>query len=536
MITIKIEKDVAVPMRDGLNLACNIFRPDKAGKFPVILAFTAFSKDGFWSADSNGWGKAYEPFSPTLTGSAVFEAEDPNFWVNHEYVLMIVDPRGFYRSPGQIRTAELDGVVGEHAILHQGLWARDMYDAIEWAAVQDWSNGNIGMSGVSILGFSQWRTAALNPPHLRAFIPWEAMTDYHRDVMFRGGIPDTEWGKMIGRHKLTPDPAFPPPRHEDPPTPSEEGEDEFLAKITLPALVCATWSSHGTHTRGSFRAFRKISSRQKWLYTHGRQEWSEFYTAEAQTLRRMFFDHFLKGVDSRILDIPRVRLEVRETLERYSVRHDRDFPLPGTRYKRLYLDAPGHRLTTNIRARQNKVSYESPDGRAIFDYRFERDSELTGYMSLKLWVSSDEADDMDIFVTLKKLDRDGKEVPFDAWLMLGRYPVAFGWLRLSRRILDPGKSEKWDPYQKGVIGPGNKMKPGEVVPCEIAVLPSSTLFREGDSLRLLISASYGAREIGSVPFGFNASVNQGRYSIHTGGKRGSCLLIPLAPIAGQSST
>ncbi len=93
MIAIKIEKDVPIPMRDGLRLAANIFRPDKNGKFPVIIAFTAFSKDGLWSANRNGWGMAYEPYSPTVTGSTAFEAEDPLFWVNHEYALAIVDPK-----------------------------------------------------------------------------------------------------------------------------------------------------------------------------------------------------------------------------------------------------------------------------------------------------------------------------------------------------------------------------------------------------------------------------------------------------------
>jgi uncharacterized protein len=529
MIGIKIEKDVSIPMRDGLKLAANIFRPEKLGKFPVIVAFTAFAKDGLWSSNSSGWGMAYEPYSPTVTGSATFEAEDPAFWINHEYVLVIVDPRGFYRSPGQIRTAELDGLVGEHAVLYQGLWARDMYDAIEWASTQEWSNGNVGMSGVSILGFSQWRAAALHPPHLKAFIPWEAMTDYHRDVMFRGGIPDTEWGKLIGRHRLTPNPAWPPPESQDPSAPAEKEEDEFLADITAPALICATWSSHGTHTRGSFRAFRKISSRQKWLYIHGRQEWAQFYTAEAQTIRKLFFDHFLKGFDDRILDIPRVRLETRETLEKYTVRHEADFPIPGTKYKKLYLDATDHRLKFDKNSQPSKASYGSTSGKAVFDYAFEQDTELTGYMSLKLWVSPEEADDMDLFITLRKFDRDDNEVFFDAWLMLGRYPIAFGWLRLSHRELDKEKSTPWDPYPKHVIGLGEQVKPGEIVPCVIPILPSGTLFRKGETLKLVISGIYGGGEIVNVPFGFNASVNRGTHSIYTGSKYDSYLLVPLMP-------
>jgi predicted acyl esterase len=530
MIEIIAEKDVPIPMRDGLKLAANIFRPAGPGKFPVIIAFTAFSKDGLWSSNRNGWGMAYEPYSPTITGSTAFEAEDPLFWVNHEYALAIVDPRGFYRSPGQIRTAEIDGVVGEQAVLHEGLWARDMYDAIEWAGTQEWSSGNVGMSGVSILGFSQWRAAALNPPHLKAFIPWEAQTDYYRDVMFRGGVPDTEWGKLIGRHRLTHNPAWPLPEKEDPPPPVVKEEDEFLAEITAPALICATWSNHGVHTRGAFRAFRKISSLQKWLYTHGRQEWSEFYTAEAQTIRKLFFDHFLKGIDSRILDIPGVRLETRETLDRYSVRHEKDFPVPGTKYRRFFLDATDGRLKPEKNSRQSKADYDSAAGKAVFDHKFDRDTELTGYMSLKLWVSPEEAEDMDIFVTLRKLDRSGQEVFFDAWLMLGRYPVAFGWLRLSHRELDKEKSTPWEPYLKSVTGPGETMKPGQIVPCEVPILPSGTLFREGETLRLVVSGIFGGGEIKNVPYGFNASVNKGTHSIYTGGKYGSYLLVPVVPL------
>jgi putative CocE/NonD family hydrolase len=404
-----------------------------------------------------------------------------------------------------------------------------MYDAIEWAGTQEWSNGKVGMSGVSILGFSQWRTAALNPPHLKAFIPWEAMTDYHRDNMFRGGIPDTEWGKLIGRHRLTHNPAWPPPEKEDPPAPIEKEEDDFLANIVAPALICATWSSHGTHTRGSFRAFRKISSKQKWLYIHGRQEWSEFYTAEAQTMRKLFFDHFLKGIDDRILDIPRVRLETRETLNKYTVRHVTDFPVPGTKYGRLYLDATDNQLKPVKSGQQAKVSYDSSNGKAVFDYTFRRDTEITGYMGLKLWVCPEEAEDMDLFVTLRKFDHNGKEVFFDAWLMLGRYPVAFGWLRVSHRELDKAKSTPWEPYPKHVIGTGKKVKPGDIVPCEVPILPSGTLFRNNEVLRLVISGIYGGGEILNVPFGFNASVNRGRHSIYTGGKYDSYLLTPIAP-------
>jgi predicted acyl esterase len=244
-------------------------------------------------------------------------------------------------------------------------------------------------------------------------------------------------------------------------------------------------------------------------------------------MRKLFFDHFLKGFDDRILDIPRVRLETRETLEKYTVRHEADFPILGTKYKKLYLDATDHRLKFDKNSQQSKASYESASSKAVFDYTFEQDTELIGYMSLKLWVSPEEADDMDLFITLRKFNHDGNEVFFDAWLMLGRYPVAFGWLRVSHRELDKQKSTPWEPYSKHVIGPGKKVKPGEVVSCEVPILPSGTLFRKNETLRLVISGIYGGGEVVNVPFGFNASVNRGTHSIYTGGKYDSYLLVPL---------
>ena len=518
-------------MRDGLKLSANVYRPDKPGLYPPIMAFTGFGKDLFWREGFPGWGVAYDPWSPTLSGSITFEANDPAFWVPQGYVVIIVDPRGFARSPGQMRTAEIDGAVGENGILSLGLWARDMYDAIEWAATQEWSNGNVGLSGVSILGFSQWRVAGLNPPHLKAINPWEAMTDFRRDVMFPGGVPETSFTNptgLIRSIKPQQNPPWPPPEREDPEPPVEKDEDQFLSEITLPTLICATWSDFGCHTRGSFRAYRKISSKEKWLYIHGRQKWAEFYSAEARTSRKMFFDHFLKGMDDRILHVPRVRMEVRETLDRYTVRWEDDFPMPRTQYKKLYLDASDKELKFEKPAKESKISYNSSDGKATFDFTFEEDTELTGYMSLKLWVSSD-GDDMDLFVTVRKLDRSGNEVFFDAWAAPARWPVALGWLRLSHRELDKERSTSWEPYLKRVVGAGDKVKPGDVVPCEIPVLPSGTLFSKGEMLRLEVSGVYRGGENIPGPYGYSDSVNKGTHSIHTGGKFDSYLLAPYVP-------
>ena len=336
----RAQADVPIPMRDGLKLAANIYRPNRPGKFPVIMAFTGHSKDVFWGHRNQT--PAYEPYQPTNTMAtdillgSTFEAVEPVFWVPYGYVVICVDARGHGRSPGTMIPPGFStiGKLAEEAMLSQGLWARDMYDAIEWAGTQEWSNGNVGLDGVSILAFSQWRVAALNPPHLKAICPWEATTDFLREIAFRGGIPETKFGPT----PHAPDPAWPPPPVENLPVPIQKGQDEFLAEITVPALICGTWSDHGIHTYGEFRAWRKISSEHKWLYTHGVEKWAQYYGADARAIRKMFFDHFLKGTDNRILKMPRVRLEVRDTVDKRIIRYEDEFPIARTQYKELYLD------------------------------------------------------------------------------------------------------------------------------------------------------------------------------------------------------
>ncbi len=530
MHQISTEINIPIPMRDGLMLSANVYRPMAPGQYPVIMAFTPFGKDMFWSEKYPGWGIQYEPHSPTVTGSITFEAEDPSFWVPNGYALILVDARGFARSPGQMQTAEVDDSVGAQAILSQGVWARDMYDAIEWAGVQPWSSGNVGLSGVSILAFSQWRVAGLDPPHLKAIIPWEGITDFYRDAMFPGGIRETRFTKPTGMiDGITPahDPAWPSPERDDPPIGIEKQEDDFLSEITVPALICATWSGHGVHTRGSFRAFRKISSAHKFLYIHGRQEWAEFYAAEARMARKSFLDCFLKGIDNRILDLPRVRMEVRESIDKYTVRHESDFPVGRTAYAEMYLDAASLSVGDARNEAVSEAGYATRDGKLVFDHLFRADTEVTGYMSLKLWVSLQDADDADIFVTIRKIDVGGEEVRFDAALTPGTYPVALGWLRLSHRELDEERSTPWEPYLRRVVGPGEKVKPGDVVPCHIPVLPSGTLFRAGETLKVEISGQYRGGEKISTPHAYGERLGSGRCIVHTGGVFDSHLLVPI---------
>ncbi|MDR3294995.1 MAG: CocE/NonD family hydrolase [Clostridiales Family XIII bacterium] len=534
MNTIQTIRDAAVPMRDGLNLAANIYLPDAPGKYPVIMAFTGFGKDAYWGPQHDGWGFAYEPWSPPMTGSITFEANDPAYWCQYGYAIMIADPRGFGRSPGTRALAKIDGAPGEQAIMKEGRWARDQYDTIEWTAAQDWCDGNIALSGVSIYAFSQWRVAGMKPPHLKCINPWEGMTDFYRDCKFPGGIPETKFTLPDGEfcHKMTEDaPAWPAPEQENPPEPDPKDEDDFLAEITLPTLISGNWTDHGCHTRGSFRAFRKISSAQKWLYTHGRQKWGTFYSSEARTLRKLFFDHFLKGEDDRILSLPRVSLMVMEDKNKFSQRWAEDYPVPEALPRELWADAAAGKLLPGPAASEGSVSYDARNGHAAFEHTFVRDTELIGSSALRLYVSTNEGDDMDIFVTFRKIGADGKERYLDGWITPGIQPVALGWLKLSRSMLDPGRSTPLEPYPLCVTGEGKKIKPGEIVLCEIPILPTAILFRAGETLRAEVSGAYRSGEtLDSQGFKYDSAVNRGIHTIFSGGDFPSRLLLPLHEI------
>jgi len=519
---VTLECDVPIPMSDGVQLMVNVFRSFPESRSPVLMSVTPYGKDVL--PDRRGMllmrlaGTRFGQLDcSTWTG---FEAPDPLFWVRAGYTVVQADVRGMHKSEG-------------HASVLSDRDAQDYYELIEWAASQSWSTGAVGLLGVSYLAMSQWRVAALQPPSLRAICPWEGVTDLLRELGYQDGVPETGFVGVWWRFRMQPghnkrfpmNENFPVDRDQHPLDDAYwEAKRPALEQIQVPALVCASWSDHGLHTRGSLIGFERLASAQKWLYTHGGRKWETFYSPETREVQRRFFDHFLKGESNGWETTPRVRLAVRRGRSVCDVRPETEWPLPEVRYVPLYLDAVTGTLVPEAPGNEGVVQYDPRGGahdRARFVYRFEQETELTGSMTLALWVSTSEGDDLDLFVLLRQFDAAGKEVFFYGYNGFAHDGVAKGWLRVSHRELDPKLSRPGRPWHTHRLR--QPVQPGEVVPVEIEVWASSTCFGAGTRLYVEVLGHDAARY---PAFKHGRSVNRGTHAIHTGGRYPSALLTP----------
>jgi predicted acyl esterase len=517
-----IERDLAVPMRDGVEVYIDLFRPADRTPAAPLIGWSPYGKHAPGqlaklypsSGVETEWTSAY----------TAFEAPDPAYWVPRGYAVINADIRGTWYSQGR-------------AVYCAPEEAEDFYDLIEWAGTQPWSNGKVGLSGVSYLTVMQWRVAELHPPHLAAINPWEGWTDTYREVVRHGGIPDSwfwpylwaRWGAGLTRIEDLEAETREHPFFDD----YWVSKAANLAPITVPAYVVASWTDQGLHTRGTLEGFKRIASEQKWLDVHGRKKWYYYYEPESVKRQQTFFDHFLKGVPTEIAEWPTVRLEVRERYAVGSMRAESEWPLARTRYTKLYLDATDGALRWTPVAAPASVRYDARGAapgphRAEFGLTFDRPVELIGHMKLRLFVSADGADDLDLFVAIQKLDAAGETVPFAFYAHFENGPVALGWLRVSHRELDPTRSTEFQPvlaHRREV-----KLESGEIVPVEIEIWPSGTRFESGETLRLVVQGT----DIYQYPKPLVAArhehtVNRGHHVVHAGGGWDSHLLVPIVP-------
>lgn len=530
-VDVVFEKDVAVTLRDGVTIYVDVFRPAGTEPAPVIVAWSPYGKGQGTSLSVMGVFGLVGLANGIVSGLEKFEGPDPAYWCAKGYAICNPDIRGIVDSDGD-------------SVLWDRQEGRDCYDLIEWLAEQEWCTGKVGMSGTSYLAVAQWFTAAEQPPHLAAINPWEGVSDVYRDLVMRGGMPDTGFAQLLQNGSF-----FGKNRKEDIlaeadryPLMHELWENKIpdFERVTVPAYVVASYSNT-LHTAGTFRGWRRIGSAEKWLRIHNSQEWPDYYDeANVEDLRR-FFDLYLKDEDSGWEATPRVRYSVLdlEGGDQIAVAAEA-FPPDDVTSTKYYLDGRSRALTTDAPTGEASVSYDvdaNPDA-VSFLTRFEQETVMVGYPKAHLWVEARGADDIDLFVLVQKLDAYG--TPLQAFTVpnqsamahdltdhgatILRYKGSDGRLRISARHLDEALST--DDVPAHSFDRIEKLSPGEIVDIEIDLLPIGLAFHAGEQLRFVISSR---NLLGTMMPGIReyTGANSGQHVIHTGGDHASYLQLPI---------
>ena len=504
------QRDVGVKMRDGVTIYADIYRPNTAEKVPVIVCWSSYGKR---PVEGKAFLSALGVPRGTISEMCKFESPDPGYWCRNGYAIANVDPRGIDYSEGDVT-------------FYGNKDAEDGHDFIEWIAIQDWCNGKVGMGGNSMVAIYQWFIASTQPKHLACIAPWEGSCDKYRENIFEGGIPATSFngwlvGVLIGKGYVD-DIVEMVKKY---PFMNEYWEDKAakLEKIKIPVYMTASWSHF--HVHGAFEGWSRIRSSKKWMRAHRDFEWPDMYTPENIEDLKRFYDRYLKDINNGWEMTPRVRLDVMDAYEfDYQLhRPENEFPLKRTEYTKYYLDANTMTLQDSLVEKEASYSYDAQTGIANFDMKFNEDTELTGYMKLRLWVECQGHNEMDLFVNIQKLSTEGKWIPTS---VLGEpHPGAWGKIRVSRRELDEDRSTEYKPVllQKRE----QKLSDSEIVPVDISIWPHSRIWHKGQSLRIQISGRY-IREGWFEPLQWETD-NGGEHIIHTGGKYESYLLAPVIP-------
>ena len=423
-------------VRDGTVLYVNVFRPPHEGRHPVMVSFDVYGKDTIHVAALMPAGGPYTLGQYNASLFAAWEAPDPGFWVPNGYVVVKAAARGTSGSRGRI------------SMMSQ-METEDFYDVIEWCGTQPWSSGNVVTNGVSYLAMVQWRVGQLQSaapqgddslggrerPLSRMGVSRRHPGDQLLPVP--GSAPQEDLaGLRPGRDRrrkegasvprlLLAGAARQPRRHQGADAGVRELVDPGAAQPRhhrrLPAGVLA--STSGWRCTAA-RNGRPTSTARRWSGNCASATISSRASTTTGTRRRGCATSCASGSTTAAPGSPtpgrcRARATRRSICTAAAARCR-----PGRRRRR------GRSPTTPVRPTPTP-------GAPMFTHTFETDTELTGYMKLELWVSTDAGDDMDLFVGIRKLDRRGRELAFPDFNHIEHGLAARGWLRVSHREIDP---------------------------------------------------------------------------------------------------
>jgi predicted acyl esterase len=536
---VTIERDVAIPVRSGVTLDSDIFRPDAAGKFPAILAVHAYSKAA-QSAQMLPEGFSY--------ARGFMEAGDFNFYVRRGYVLAIVNITGTHKSGGIFNNIDPQSI-------------QDVCEAVEWTARQPWCDGNVGMTGISHFSRVSKRVAAQPPPHLKAIFSPYGWTDMYRDLYYHGGILNfgfmSHWVRSNGPYFRTENTlkrqwgeqkyaqAIDAALHNseiaaipylvDVLRNADAGANSMVVDILLndlwndfyaqrsvnfenaktPAYFGGDWGLYGLHLPGDIRAFENWKGPKK--MTVGPPVYLDrpLYQYAYESLR--WFDHWLKGIETGILEEPRVQLFIVGANEWKSAE---EWPLPETKWTPFYLHPNGLLSELELWPNEGSSTYgDSPSHHGQLQFKtppMVENTEICGPIVLNLYGSTTDTDVL-WFISLWHTDEHDHET------LLTR-----GWLRGSQRKLDPLASKPWQPVH--LHRQREPLEPHQIYEFNIEIRPYGILLKAGERIGIKIKCAdddvpkdnLELVGIGHVSRGIAAEI-----SVHHSAEYPSNLLLPV---------
>lgn len=547
---VKIEYNVMVPMRDGIRLSTDIYRPEAEGPFPALI-----TRD------------------PYGNGSDSSSVATSRWFASHGYVVLHQDVRGRYDSEGSW-----------YPYLNE---ITDGYDIQQWAGTQPWSNGKVGMFGASYLAAVQWLSARLRNPYLKTIAPAVTPFNYYDDVAYVGhalslasrmgwaigiggrtgqDVPADWTDKLRALPLMTLDRVFGMnlPHWQDwirhpsyDPYWQVLNSEAYIPEMDVGVLTIGGW--HDIFLKGTLASYTGMVKKARTPTARRGQKlilgpWPHGYNVrktgdidygpdaviDVRALRLRWMDYWLKGLNNGILDEPPVRIFV---MGDNRWRDEQEWPLARTQYTRYYFHSQGKASTLdgdgtlNLQPPRQEPSdtyvYDPNDPvptrggnnmtitPGAFDQReVERradvlvftsaplaaDLEVTGPLAVTLYAASS-ATDTDFTAKLVDVYPDGRT-----------YNVADGIIRARYR------ESSTDP---------TLIEPGKVYPYTIDLWATSTVFKQGHRIRVDISSSnfprFDRNPNTGHPFGLDAELMTATQTIYHDSRYPSHIVLPVIP-------
>jgi uncharacterized protein len=504
------DEDVAVPMRDGVNLMADVHRPVEPGRYPVLIAASPYPRQ----------------IQDLGAPAGFIEAGASDFFVPRGYVHVIANLRG---------TGGSGGVFG----FYDGQERQDMHDLVEWAAAQSWSDGNVGMIGISYFAGTQMGAAVERPPHLKAIMPIQGTYDLYQSATHNGLMSSsfiTPFLAMIGmtsgqtnklwRSKLVTamrTVLSTPGIHKKFETANGEAaiasikvllklhhephpwddlwravaaEHPFrdawwddrnllplLDRVTVPVYLGCDWQNVPLHLPHTFTALDRLKNspcvRVAMLGEHGISWPWESLHCEALA----WFDHWLKGRDTGVLEGPRFRYVIPQAA---GWRTTKQWPLPEAQHREFALRADGgldtnegergSRTYMNLGGGLNRPRAGDDDPPSFLAWEtaaLDHDLDMVGPIELQIDVSCT-APDTAFIAILQEVDPTGRDTEITA-----------GYLRAGLRSVNEAQSKAGIPDL-----PCREFVPlpiGQEVRYRIPLVPNARRFKVGHKIRLFLT-------------------------------------------------